>query len=43
VNAAIGLEQLKQLPAYQARRAALARQYFDVIRAELKAAALENL
>ena len=43
VNAVIGLEQLKQLPAYQARRAALARQYFDVIRAELKAAALENL
>jgi dTDP-4-amino-4,6-dideoxygalactose transaminase len=43
VNAAIGLEQLKQLPTYQARRAALARQYFDVIRAELKAAALENL
>lgn len=43
VNAAIGLEQLKQLPAYQARRAALARQYFDAIRAELKAAALENL
>ena len=43
VNAAIGLEQLKQLPAYQARRTALARQYFDVIHAELKAAALENL
>ena len=43
VNAAIGLEQLKQLPAYQARRAALARQYFDVISAELKAAALENV
>ena len=43
VNAAIGLEQLKQLPTYQTRRAALARQYFDVIRAELKAAALEKL
>jgi dTDP-4-amino-4,6-dideoxygalactose transaminase len=43
VNAAIGLEQLKQLPTYQTRRAALARRYFDVIRAELKAAALENL
>jgi len=43
VNAAIGLEQLKQLPAYQARRSALARQYFDVIRTELKAAALEDL
>ena len=43
VNAAIGLEQLKQLPTYQTRRAALARRYFDVIRAELKDAALENL
>jgi dTDP-4-amino-4,6-dideoxygalactose transaminase len=43
VNAVIGLQQLKQLPAYQARRAALARQYFDVIRAELKLAGLENL
>ena len=43
VNAAIGLEQLKQLPAYQARRAALARQYFDVISTELKSAGLENL
>jgi len=43
VNAVIGLHQLKQLPAYQARRAALARQYFDVIRAELKLAGLENL
>ncbi|QWE21044.1 DegT/DnrJ/EryC1/StrS aminotransferase family protein [Polynucleobacter sp. AP-Kolm-20A-A1] len=43
VNAAIGLEQLKQLPAYQARRADLARQYFDVIRAELKAASLDDL
>ena len=43
VNAAIGLEQLKQLPAYQVRRAALARQYFDVIRAELKSAGLEGL
>jgi dTDP-4-amino-4,6-dideoxygalactose transaminase len=43
VNAAIGLEQLTQLPAYQARRAALARQYFDVIRAELKSTGLESL
>ena len=43
VNAVIGLQQLKQLPVYQARRAALARQYFDVIRAELKLAGLENL
>jgi len=43
VNAVIGLHQLKQLPAYQARRAALARQYFDLIRKELKSAGLENL
>jgi dTDP-4-amino-4,6-dideoxygalactose transaminase len=43
VNAVIGLHQLKQLPAYQTRRAALARQYFDLIRKELKSAGLENL
>jgi dTDP-4-amino-4,6-dideoxygalactose transaminase len=43
VNAVIGLEQLKQLPAYQTRRTALARQYFGVIRSELKSAGLESL
>ena len=43
VNAVIGLHQLKQLPAYQTRRAALARQYFESIRAGLKAAGLDNL
>ena len=43
VNAVIGLQQLKQLPAYQARRVALARQYFNTIRAELKSAELEAL
>lgn len=43
VNAAIGLEQLKQLPSYQARRAQLAHQYFDVIRSELKSVGLEGL
>jgi dTDP-4-amino-4,6-dideoxygalactose transaminase len=43
VNAVIGLQQLKQLPAYQARRAALAHQYFDAIRAELKSAGLESI
>jgi dTDP-4-amino-4,6-dideoxygalactose transaminase len=43
VNAVIGLEQLKQLPSYQTRRAALARQYFDLIRTELKFAGLEDL
>jgi len=43
INAVIGLQQLKLLPAYQTRRAALARQYFDVIRAELKSAGLDSL
>jgi dTDP-4-amino-4,6-dideoxygalactose transaminase len=43
INAVIGLQQLKQLPAYQTRRAALAHQYFDVIRAELKSAGLGSL
>jgi dTDP-4-amino-4,6-dideoxygalactose transaminase len=43
VNAVIGLQQLKQLPGYQTRRAALARQYFDVIRTELKSAGLDGL
>jgi dTDP-4-amino-4,6-dideoxygalactose transaminase len=43
VNAVIGLHQLKQLPAFQTRRSALARQYFDVIRAEMKSAGLNNL
>ena len=43
VNAVIGLQQLKQLPTYQARRAALAHQYFDTVRTELKSAGLESL
>lgn len=43
VNAVIGLHQLKQLPAFQARRSALARQYFDVLRNELKIANLDHL
>jgi dTDP-4-amino-4,6-dideoxygalactose transaminase len=43
VNAVIGLQQLKQLPTYQARRAVLAHQYFDAIRTELKSAGLESL
>ncbi|QWE26216.1 DegT/DnrJ/EryC1/StrS aminotransferase family protein [Polynucleobacter sp. AP-Ainpum-60-G11] len=43
VNAVIGLHQLKQLPAFQARRSALARQYFDAIRTEMKSAGLDNL
>jgi dTDP-4-amino-4,6-dideoxygalactose transaminase len=41
VNAVIGLQQLKQLPAYQIRRTALARQYFDNIRAEIKSTSLD--
>ncbi len=43
VNAAIGLEQLKQLPDYQARRTQLERQYFEAIRAELQDAGLDQL
>lgn len=43
VNAVIGLHQLKQLPAFQARRTNLARQYFDAIRAEMKSANIEDL
>ena len=43
VNAVIGLHQLKQLPGFQARRSALARQYFDAIRSELKSAGLDEL
>lgn len=43
VNAVIGLHQLKQLPAFQARRSALARQYFDAIRSELQSAGLDKL
>jgi dTDP-4-amino-4,6-dideoxygalactose transaminase len=41
VNAVIGLQQLKQLPAYQTRRTALARQYFDSLRAEIKSTGLD--
>ena len=43
VNAVIGLQQLKQLPTFQTRRAALARQYFDAIRTGLKVMNLDNL
>jgi dTDP-4-amino-4,6-dideoxygalactose transaminase len=43
VNAVIGLEQLKQLPTYQTRRAALAQQYFDVLRSELHSSGLDAL
>ncbi len=43
VNAVIGLHQLKQLPAFQTRRSALARQYFDAIRSEITSAGLDNL
>ena len=43
VNAVIGLHQLKRLPSFQARRTALARQYFDAIRTEIKNASIEHL
>ncbi len=43
VNAVIGLHQLKQLPAFQTRRTALARQYFNAIRTEMKVAGLDDM
>jgi dTDP-4-amino-4,6-dideoxygalactose transaminase len=43
VNAVIGLHQLKQLPAFQGRRTALAKQYFEAIRKEMASAQLESL
>ncbi len=43
VNAVIGLHQLKQLPAFQARRTDLAREYFSVIRAEMKSTGIGDL
>lgn len=43
VNAVIGLHQLQQLPAFEARRSALARQYFDALRSEMQAAGLDSL
>ena len=43
VNAVIGLHQLKQLPAFQERRTALAKQYFEAIRKEMASAQLESL
>jgi dTDP-4-amino-4,6-dideoxygalactose transaminase len=42
VNAVIGLHQLQQLPAFEARRSALARQYFDALRSEMQAAGLDS-
>ena len=43
LNAVIGLHQLQQLPAFQARRSALARQYFDAIHREMQTAGLDSL
>ena len=43
VNAVIGLHQLKQLPAFQNRRTHLAREYFNVIRTEMKSTGIEDL
>jgi len=43
VNAVIGLHQLKQLPLFQARRTELARQYFNVIRTEMKSVGITDL
>ena len=43
VNAVIGLHQLRQLPAFQAHRSALAKLYFNAIRHEMKSADLMTL
>jgi dTDP-4-amino-4,6-dideoxygalactose transaminase len=43
MNAVIGLHQLKQLPEFQARRSALAKQYFEAIRHEMQSADLMTL
>ena len=43
VNAVIGLHQLKQLPAFQNRRTHLVREYFNVIRTEMKSTGIEDL
>ncbi|CAM3712109.1 DegT/DnrJ/EryC1/StrS family aminotransferase [Polynucleobacter antarcticus] len=43
VNAVIGLHQLKQLPAFQARRSALAKQYFSAIRSAMHSAGLSHM
>ena len=43
VNAVIGLHQLKKLPQFQERRITLARRYFEVFVAEIKAAGIEHL
>ncbi|SNX28231.1 dTDP-4-amino-4,6-dideoxygalactose transaminase [Polynucleobacter meluiroseus] len=43
LNAVIGLHQLKHLPAFQARRTALARQYFAAIPQAMKDANIEHL
>lgn len=43
IHAVIGLQQLKKLSTYQARRVVLARRYFNVIREKLKSIGLHNL
>jgi len=43
INAVIGLQQLKKLSTYQARRVVLARRYFNAIREKLKSTGLHNL
>jgi dTDP-4-amino-4,6-dideoxygalactose transaminase len=43
INAVIGLQQLKKLSTYQARRVVLARRYFNAIRKKLKSTGLHNL
>ena len=42
INAVIGLHQLKNLPAFQARRVAIAKLYFELLKAGLNTSALKD-
>lgn len=42
INAVIGLHQLKNLPTFQARRVAIAKQYFELLKAGLNTSALKG-
>jgi len=42
INAVIGIHQLKNLPAFQARRVAIAKLYFELLKAGLKTEPLQD-
>jgi dTDP-4-amino-4,6-dideoxygalactose transaminase len=42
INAVIGIHQLRNLPAFQARRVAIAKMYFELLKAGLKTASLQD-